>query len=283
MLAMYKKKEKSSSAVGRYRKPISPPFSYLVSGVLFIMALRGLSSPASSRAGNRNGMIGMALAIVTTLWVAGVTDPVTWGMIVGGLAIGGGIGALTARRIAMTDMPQLVAAFHSLVGLAAVLVAGAAFYSPDAFGIAAGRRDPHAEPDRNEPRRRHRRHHLRRLHHRVRQAQRQYERRADHPARAPRAQHSDLRGHRGADRLFRDGAGAMDILGHRGAQLRLRHHAHHSHRRRGYAGRRVDAQFLFGMGGGRRSASRWKTPRSSSPARWSVRRARSSPTSCARG
>jgi NAD(P) transhydrogenase subunit beta len=110
---------------------------YLVSGVLFIMALRGLSSPVSSRSGNRNGMIGMALAVATTLWVAGVTDPMTWALIAGGILIGGGIGAVTARRIAMTDMPQLVAAFHSLVGLAAVLVAGAAFYSPAAFGIGA--------------------------------------------------------------------------------------------------------------------------------------------------
>jgi NAD(P) transhydrogenase subunit beta len=110
---------------------------YLVSGVLFIMALWGLSSPATSRAGNRNGMIGMGIAILTTLWVAGVSDPLTWGLIAGGLVIGGGAGAITARRIAMTDMPQLVAAFHSLVGLAAVLVAGAAFYSPDAFGIGA--------------------------------------------------------------------------------------------------------------------------------------------------
>ncbi|MDE2065248.1 MAG: NAD(P)(+) transhydrogenase (Re/Si-specific) subunit beta, partial [Bradyrhizobium sp.] len=81
---------------------------YLLSGVLFIMALRGLSSPVSSRAGNRNGMIGMAIAIVTTLWVAGVSDPLTWGLIAGGLAIGGTIGAVTARRIAMTAMPQLV-------------------------------------------------------------------------------------------------------------------------------------------------------------------------------
>jgi NAD(P) transhydrogenase subunit beta len=111
--------------------------AYLVSGVLFIMALRGLSSPVSSRAGNRNGMIGMAIAVATTLWVSGVSDPVTWGLIVGGIVIGGGIGAVTARRIAMTDMPQLVAFFHSLVGLAAVLVAGAAFYSPAAFGIGA--------------------------------------------------------------------------------------------------------------------------------------------------
>ena len=109
--------------------------AYLISGVLFILALKGLSSPASSRAGNRNGMIGMALAIVTTLWVADVVDPLTWGLVLGGLAIGGGIGAVIARRIAMTDMPQLVAAFHSLVGLAAVLTAGAALYSPEAFGI----------------------------------------------------------------------------------------------------------------------------------------------------
>jgi NAD(P) transhydrogenase subunit beta len=110
---------------------------YLVSGVLFIMALRGLSSPVTSRAGNRNGMIGMAIAVATTLWVGGVSDPLTWGLIAGGIVIGGGIGAITARRIAMTDMPQLVAFFHSLVGLAAVLVAGAAFYSPAAFGIGA--------------------------------------------------------------------------------------------------------------------------------------------------
>jgi len=108
---------------------------YLAAGVLFILALKGLSSPASSRAGNRNGMIGMALAIATTLWVAGVADGLTIALIVGGIGIGGLIGGVTAKKIAMTDMPQLVAAFHSLVGLAAVLVAGAALYSPDAFGI----------------------------------------------------------------------------------------------------------------------------------------------------
>jgi len=108
---------------------------YLVAGVLFILALKGLSSPVSSRAGNRNGMIGMTIAVLTTLWVAGVTDPLTWGMVIGGLVIGGGIGAVMAKRIAMTNMPQLVAAFHSLVGLAAVLTAGAALYSPAAFGI----------------------------------------------------------------------------------------------------------------------------------------------------
>src|SRR5579863_1382122 len=108
---------------------------YLIAGVLFILALKGLSSPASSRAGNRNGMVGMLIAILTTLWVAGVSDPLTWGLIVLGLAVGGAIGAVTAKRIAMTAMPQLVAAFHSLVGLAAVLAAAAAFYSPEAFGI----------------------------------------------------------------------------------------------------------------------------------------------------
>src|SRR6201994_4146953 len=110
---------------------------YLAAGVLFILALKGLSSPATSRTGNRNGMIAMTIAILTTLWVAGVRDPLTWGLIAGGLAIGGSIGAVMAKKIAMTNMPQLVAAFHSLVGLAAVLVAGAALYSPDAFGIGS--------------------------------------------------------------------------------------------------------------------------------------------------
>ena len=109
---------------------------YLVAGSLFIMALRGLSSPASSRKGNLYGMVGMALAILTTLAVAMPNSPLAWVLIIGGIAIGGGIGAYLARTIAMTAMPQLVAAFHSLVGLAAVCVAAAAFYAPDAFGIA---------------------------------------------------------------------------------------------------------------------------------------------------
>jgi NAD(P) transhydrogenase subunit beta len=111
--------------------------AYLVSGVLFILALRGLSSPTTSRTGNIRGMVGMALAIATTLWVRGDVDQLTWGLIVVGIGIGGLIGAVIARRIAMTAMPQLVAAFHSLVGLAAVLVAGAALYSPSAYGIGA--------------------------------------------------------------------------------------------------------------------------------------------------
>ena len=112
---------------------------YLVSGVLFILALRGLSSPTTSQAGNRNGMIGMAIAVGTTLatlWSQGVLDALTLGLIVGGVAIGGGVGAVIARRVAMTAMPQLVAAFHSLVGMAACLVAVAAIHAPQAYGIA---------------------------------------------------------------------------------------------------------------------------------------------------
>ena len=108
---------------------------YLVSGVLFILALRGLSSPASARQGNTYGMVGMAIAIVTTLLVAGVSDWLSWLLIIGGIAVGGAIGAVLARQVKMTDMPQLVAAFHSLVGLAAVFVAAAALYAPEAFGI----------------------------------------------------------------------------------------------------------------------------------------------------
>src|SRR5690606_22302207 len=108
---------------------------YLVSGVLFILALRGLSSPRSSRQGNMFGMVGMGIAIVTTLAVAAPTDWVSWALIIGGIGIGGSIGAVMARTVKMTDMPQLVAAFHSLVGLAAVFVAAAALYEPQAFGI----------------------------------------------------------------------------------------------------------------------------------------------------
>ncbi|WP_449396894.1 NAD(P)(+) transhydrogenase (Re/Si-specific) subunit beta [Devosia riboflavina] len=108
---------------------------YLVAGVLFILALRGLSSPRSARQGNLFGMVGMAIAVVTTLLVAAPSDWVSWLLIIGGLGLGGGIGAYVAREVKMTDMPQLVAAFHSLVGLAAVFVAAAALYAPEAFGI----------------------------------------------------------------------------------------------------------------------------------------------------
>ncbi|MBX3481000.1 MAG: NAD(P)(+) transhydrogenase (Re/Si-specific) subunit beta [Caulobacter sp.] len=112
--------------------------AYIVSGVLFILALRGLSSPVTSQAGNRNGMIGMAIAVGTTLvvlWTEKLLDPVTIGLILAGVVVGGGIGAIIARRVAMTAMPQLVAAFHSLVGMAACLVAVAAIYAPEAYGI----------------------------------------------------------------------------------------------------------------------------------------------------
>ena len=107
---------------------------YLVAGVLFIMALRGLSSPESSRRGNLMGMLGMALAIVTTLAIARPSGN-TWMLIIAGVVVGGGIGATIARRIPMTAMPQLVAAFHSLVGMAAVFVAAAALNAPASFGL----------------------------------------------------------------------------------------------------------------------------------------------------
>ncbi|HEX8443313.1 MAG TPA: NAD(P)(+) transhydrogenase (Re/Si-specific) subunit beta [Allosphingosinicella sp.] len=140
--------------------PAWAALAYLISGSLFILALRGLSSPESSRRGNRLGMAGMAIAVVTTLVThlpfqaggpfdgaaAGSNiDWVTLGLILAAIAIGAAIGLLTARRIAMTAMPQLVAAFHSLVGLAAVLVAAAAYLNPEAFGIAT-RITPIASP-----------------------------------------------------------------------------------------------------------------------------------------
>ena len=132
--------------------------AYLVAGVCFILALRGLSSPVSSQRGNRFGMIGMTIAVVTTLvthvpmaanpfggtpaaiehGLQTVPDFLTIVEILVAIAIGATIGIVTARRIAMTAMPQLVAAFHSLVGMAAVLVAAAAFLNPGAFGIAEG-------------------------------------------------------------------------------------------------------------------------------------------------
>ena len=108
---------------------------YLISGILFILALRGLSSPDSSRRGNQFGMIGMTIAVLTTLGAHPPTDGLSWGLVLGGIAIGGGIGAVIARRVPMTSMPELVAAFHSLVGMAAVLVAAGAFYAPAAFDI----------------------------------------------------------------------------------------------------------------------------------------------------
>ena len=129
--------------------------AYLVAGVCFILALRGLSSPSTSQRGNRVGILGMAIAVLTTLishvpkrgWFENihgldvpafffVLDKVTFVEILAAIALGGAIGWFTARRIKMTDMPQLVAAFHSLVGMAAVLVGWAAYLNPTAFGIA---------------------------------------------------------------------------------------------------------------------------------------------------
>ena len=107
-------------------------YGYLVAAILFIMSLRGLSSPESARAGNLYGVIGMVIAIVVTIAMPGV---LSWWLIVAGLVIGGAIGTFIALRIQMTALPQLVAAFHSLVGLAAVFVAAAAFLAPEAFGI----------------------------------------------------------------------------------------------------------------------------------------------------
>ena len=107
-------------------------FAYLVASICFIMALRGLSSPETARHGNLFGIVGMAIAIATTLAAPGV---LSYTAIVIGVLIGGAIGTIVALRIQMTALPQLVAAFHSLVGLAAVCVAAAAFYQPDAYGL----------------------------------------------------------------------------------------------------------------------------------------------------
>jgi NAD(P) transhydrogenase subunit beta len=126
--------------------------AYLIAGVCFILALRGLSNPESSRRGNSIGMVGMAIAVVTTLIThfptltgdvsryagrAFQVDTVALIEILAAMAIGGGIGLIIARKIQMTAMPQLVAAFHSLVGMAAVLVGAAAYLNPEAFGIAS--------------------------------------------------------------------------------------------------------------------------------------------------
>ena len=108
--------------------------AYLISGVCFIMALRGLSSPNSARRGNVFGIIGMLIAVITTLFNPGI---LSFELIIIGLLIGAVIGTTIARKIQMTAMPQLVAAFHSLVGLAAVLVAAAALYSPESYGIGS--------------------------------------------------------------------------------------------------------------------------------------------------
>ncbi len=109
-------------------------FLYLISAVLFILALKGLSSPVTARRGNMLGMIGMTIAIITTI---AAPDVVSYGWIIIALLIGGSIGTVVAKKIEMTALPELVAAFHSLVGLAAVLVALAALYHPEAYAIGS--------------------------------------------------------------------------------------------------------------------------------------------------
>src|SRR6202161_4012407 len=113
--------------------------AYLVAAVLFILALRGLSSPVTSREGNRFGMIGMAIAVIATILHHGMSGA-GYELILPGIIIGASVGFVVARRIQMTALPQLVAAFHSLVGLAAVFVAASALNAPEAFGIGV----PHA-------------------------------------------------------------------------------------------------------------------------------------------
>ncbi|MEI6170298.1 MAG: NAD(P)(+) transhydrogenase (Re/Si-specific) subunit beta, partial [Pseudomonadota bacterium] len=110
---------------------------YLVTGILFIMALRGLSSPETSRTGNFFGILGMLLAIIVTLLSLGDIHQIKENIyyILIPILIGGFIGGFIAFRVAMTAMPQLVAGFHSLVGLSAVLVGVVAFYNPESFGI----------------------------------------------------------------------------------------------------------------------------------------------------
>ncbi len=150
-------------------------FLYLVASVCFILALRGLSSPVTSRSGNMFGIAGMVIAIGTTLASPGI---VSYPLIVAGIVIGGAIGTFIALRIQMTALPQLVAAFHSLVGFAAVCVAAAAFYAPASYGIGepgAIRVESLIEMAIGTA---HRRHHLHRLDHRVRQAARAYHRQA---------------------------------------------------------------------------------------------------------
>src|SRR5215467_10069578 len=110
---------------------------YLLAAALFILALRGLSNPETSRRGNLFGMTGMAIAIATTLGSHPPASYTAWGLVAVGMAVGGGTGAVIARRVPMTSMPELVAAFHSLVGMAAVLVAAGALYAPSAFGIGS--------------------------------------------------------------------------------------------------------------------------------------------------
>ena len=225
---------------------------YLVAGVLFILALRGLSSPDTSRRGNYLGMIGMAIAVLTTLGSHPPEGALAWGLIVGGIAIGGGIGAVIARRVPMTSMPQLVAAFHSLVGLAAVLVAAGAFYAPAAFDI--GTRRPHPQQSLIE------------MSLGVAIGAITFTgsviafvkltgRMSGTPIMLP-ARH--VAQHRARRWRWSSSSTASIVAQSRARLLADRRHLararrpdHHPDRRRRHAGRGLDAQLLFGLGGGR--------------------------------
>ncbi len=224
---------------------------YLVAGVLFILALRGLSNPESSRRGNMFGIIGMAIAVVTTLAAHPPSDGVAWALVVGGIALGGGIGAVIARKVPMTSMPELVAAFHSLVGMAAVLVAAGAFYAPDAFGIGA---EGHIHQQS-----------LIEMSLGVAIGAITFTgsiiaflklsgRMSGKPIMLPGRHVINIALAAGAGLLHRQllpAPGDIRVLGHRCALAAARHPDHHPDRRRRHAGGDLDAQLLFGVGGRR--------------------------------
>ena len=221
--------------------------AYLIAGICFILALRGLSSPSTSQRGNRAGMIGMAIAVATTLAIHEIGSILE---IAGAMAIGGAVGLVTARRIQMTAMPQLVAAFHSLVGMAAVLVGAAAFLNPEAFGIVgpdgiltvsavelglgvaigaitfSGSVIAFLKLNGNM---------------------------SGTPILLP-GRHvinlATLAAIVGLDRLFHRRPESVGVLHRHGPRLRHRLPADHPDRRRRHAGRDFDAQQLFGLGGG---------------------------------
>ena len=143
-------------------------FLYLVASICFIMALRGLSSPETSRGGQLYGIVGMAIAIAHDAGTADRAD--RYWLIIAGIIVGGAVGTLIAQQIQMTALPQLVAAFHSLVGLAAVAWPPRRFYAPAGLRHRRPRRDPCRQPGRDGPRHGDRRHHLHRLDRRLRQA-----------------------------------------------------------------------------------------------------------------
>src|SRR5271170_1036447 len=202
---------------------------YLIAGALFIMALRGLSNPETSRRGNLFGMTGMAIAIVTTLAAHPPVGLSAWVLVIVGMALGGGTGAVIARRVPMTSMPELVAAFHSLVGMAAVLVAAGALYAPAAFDIGAAGA----------------------IH-----GQSLIEMSLGAAIGAITFTGSviaflKLSGRMSGKPITLPGRHVINIALAIGLVAPARRPAHHPDRRRRHAGRDLDAQFLFRLGGGR--------------------------------